>query len=143
MTSTSRRTFLRTGLLAGSGLLLLPKIETSGHDERPYFGDRMHAGDELLSRSFDLLKCWGEGLLSLQVQNPDMKGLHGGILCPACGTIHGRSGDAIFPLLFLAEKNEDEKYIHAATSLYQWMEDMVSLPDGSWNGSNPSGIEKQ
>jgi hypothetical protein len=132
MTNTSRRSFLKTGILAGSGFLLLPKMETSGNNGLLYSGDRPHAGDELLTTSFDLLKRWGEGLVSLQVQNPNVKGLHGGILCPACGTIHGRSGDVIFPLLFLADKTKDQKYLRAATDLYQWMEDMVSLPDGSW-----------
>src|SRR5207249_3801135 len=101
--------FIKTGTLAGSGLLLGP-LPVSLHRmvETPY------AGNTLMETSYALLQKWGQGLLALQLNKPGMKTLHGGFLCPACATIHGRSGDAVFPLLLLAEKTKDAKYLKAA-----------------------------
>lgn len=126
MTKT-RRDFIKMGTLAGSGLLLgpLPPV-LHGRIETPY------AGNALMETSYALLQKWGEGLLALQLGRPGMKTLHGGFLCPACSTIHGRSGDAVFPLLLLAEQTKDEKYLKAALDVYEWMESSVSAPDGSW-----------
>ncbi|HEY8955035.1 hypothetical protein [Chitinophaga sp.] len=118
---TSRRDFLKLTTLGSTGLLLSPVGAWAGVYK-----------NELTTLSEQLLQQWGEGLLALQVNQPLVKGLHGGILCPACATIHGRCGDAIFPLLYLANKNKEQKYIDAAIRLYNWMEHMVSAPDGAW-----------
>ena len=123
MMDLSRRKFLQTGALAGTGFLL---------PVRHWKNDGWRGAPELLSLSEDLLGRWGVGLLALQVDRPADKSLHGGFLCPACSTIHGRCGDAIFPLLYLAEKNKDERYLKAAVDVYGWMEETVSMPDGSW-----------
>jgi hypothetical protein len=90
------------------------------------------ATNELQRLCEELLEKWGRGLLRLQVNDAALKGLHGGILCPACSTIHGRSGDAVFPLLYLYNKHRDPKFLRSALMLYDWMENAVSLPDGSW-----------
>jgi len=47
----------------------------------------------------ELLQTWCDGLLSSQVTSIANPGLSGGLLCPACGLIHGRCGDAVYPLL--------------------------------------------
>ncbi len=124
----TRRNFLKAGGIASFGLLMskdiLSNTINSGTDE--------YAGDELLCLSYNLLQQWADRLLSLQINNPEMRGLHGGILCPACSRVHGRVGDAIYPLMFLAEEKQDQKYLDAAILLYNWMEEMVSFPDGSW-----------
>lgn len=126
--NTSRRHFLKLGGLAGSGLILPGKgMAGSIHTIIPY-----KDSDDLLSLSDHLLHTWGAGMLKLQVNNPALKGLHGGILCPSCAMMHGRSGDAIFPLLYLAQKTNNHRYHDAAILLYNWMENMVSMPDGSW-----------
>lgn len=115
---SKRRDFIRMNLLAASGLLLP--------------GTGLAQEDELRRTAEDLLMKWGRGMLRLQVNDPTLKGLHGGILCQACSTIHGRSGDAMFPMLYLYDKTRDEKYLRSALILYDWMENNVSLPDGSW-----------
>ncbi|HVW58843.1 MAG TPA: hypothetical protein VHC48_02370, partial [Puia sp.] len=114
----SRRDFIRMNTLAASGLLLP--------------GTGVVPDDELQRTAEHLLMKWGRGMLRLQVTDPALKGLHGGILCPACSAIHGRSGDAMFPMLYLYDKTRDEKYLRSALMLYDWMENNVSLPDGSW-----------
>ncbi|HEY9262041.1 hypothetical protein, partial [Chitinophaga sp.] len=120
---TSRRDFLKLTTLGSTGLLL-PNM-SSFAAMPPADGS-----NELTTLSEQLLQQWGDALLALQVNQPAAKGLHGGILCPACAAIHGRSGDAIYPLLYLANKTKDRKYTDAAIRLYDWMETMVSTPDG-------------
>ena len=43
--------------------------------------------------SFELLKTWCDKLIELQITDKKSKGLFGGILCDACGYIHGRCAD--------------------------------------------------
>ncbi|MBS1562819.1 MAG: twin-arginine translocation signal domain-containing protein, partial [Bacteroidetes bacterium] len=123
----SRRDFIKMSALAGTGMLLPgARMPTLAATANPY------AGNLLLDASYSLLQKWGAGLLSLQLSFPDVKTLHGGILCPACSMIHGRSGDAMFPLLLLAGKTKDQRYLDAALNVYEWMENNVSQPNGSW-----------
>ncbi|MGO4293036.1 hypothetical protein [Chitinophaga sp. RAB17] len=121
---TSRRDFLKLTTLSSTGLLL-PQIGSLAAILKT-------DGNELTVLSEQLLQQWGDALLALQVNQPSAKGLHGGILCPSCAVIHGRCGDAIYPLLYLANKTKDRKYTDAAIRLYDWMEAMVSTPDGAW-----------
>jgi hypothetical protein len=46
--------------------------------------------------------------------------------------IHGRCGDAIYPLLRTARTTGDSRYLQAALLVYDWSERRVSRPDGSW-----------
>ena len=112
--STSRRDFLRLSALGGT-CLLLPHL--------PAFS--LPADNELLALSDQLVHQWGTRILALQESN-------GGIKCPACNTLHGRCGDAIYPLLYMADKTGEKKYLDAVHRLYDWMEEMVSTPDGAW-----------
>lgn len=80
----------------------------------------------------DLLKSWCDALIGLQVTTVRDPALYGGILCPACTLIHGRSGDAVYALLRMARSTGDSKYIRAALLVHQWSEQQVSRPDGSW-----------
>lgn len=77
-----------------------------------------------------LLVRWMDTLLKYQLDGYG-KDLDGGIICPACGRIHGRIGDAVLPLMYLADKTGDEKYLVAAKKLMIWMEN-IHRPDGSW-----------
>lgn len=79
-----------------------------------------------------LLKDWCDGLIAHQVINVRDPALHGGLLCPACGIMHGRCGDAVYPLLRVAHSTGDEKYLQAALLVYTWTERNVSRTDGSW-----------
>lgn len=79
---------------------------------------------------FDLLRQWCDALTALQVRMPSRPDLDGGILCPACHMIHGRCIDAVYPLLFMADKTGDARYLRAAKRLFRWGETML-CPDGS------------
>jgi len=78
-----------------------------------------------------LLKVWCDGLLKLQSDSPGDPRSNGGLLCPVCGFIHGRSADAAYPLLCVAHATGQQKYADAAVRLQDWA-DNVTEPDGSW-----------
>lgn len=80
----------------------------------------------------DLLRTWCDGLIARQVKTPDRPEFRGGFLFAACGLIHGRCGDAVYPLLRMAHSTGDHKYLDAALEVHGWSERMVSRPDGSW-----------
>ena len=54
-----------------------------------------------------LLTEWIDTLLTYQCVNLH-SALDGGILCPACARIHGRIGDAVLPLMYLADKTGND-----------------------------------
>jgi hypothetical protein len=78
-----------------------------------------------------LLQTWCDGLLAHQSTNPD-PALRGALLCPACAIIHGRCGDAVYPLLRIAHTTGKAKYLEAALLVHEWSEQQVSRADGSW-----------
>jgi hypothetical protein len=79
-----------------------------------------------------LLHTWCDGLLAHQVSGIGDPSLDGGFLCAACALVHGRCGDAVYPLLRLAHSTGEEKYLRAALAVHEWSERNVSRPDGSW-----------
>lgn len=86
----------------------------------------------------DLLETWGATLKRLQVtQFPDA-GICGGILCPSCSRIHGRTMDAMYPFLHLAKRTKDSSYVDAAERIFRWARH-VARPDGSWVGETNHG----
>ena len=68
----------------------------------------------------ELLKSWCDGLIRLQFQKEDNPRLDGGIFCPSCMMIHGRCHDAIYPMMYLADRLKEKKYLEAAKLLFQW-----------------------
>ena len=88
--------------------------------------------DEFSNLSYNLLIRWCNELLKYQVRDKNLKNLYGGILCPSCNRVHGRCGDAIYPLMYLSSETKDIRYLNAAVNLFNWMENNISLPDGSW-----------
>jgi hypothetical protein len=79
-----------------------------------------------------LLQSWCDGLVASQVTGMADPIFNGGLLCAACALIHGRCGDAVYPLLRVAHSTGDEKYLRAALAVYEWSERTVSRADGSW-----------
>ena len=79
-----------------------------------------------------LLRTWCDGLVARQVTGMADPMFNGGLLCAACGLIHGRCGDAVYPLLNVAHSTGEEKYLRAALAVHEWSERTVSRPDGSW-----------
>ncbi len=86
---------------------------------------------------FELLKEWCDALINLQVTEIKKKELYGGILCPACARVHGRCGEAIYPMMYMASVTGENKYLECAKLLFHWSENMVR-PDGSYNNDTNS-----
>ena len=80
----------------------------------------------------DTLKTWCDGLLARQITELRNQACYGGLMCPACALIHGRCGDAVYPLLRMAHTTGDAKYLRAAMLVHEWSQAQVSRPDGSW-----------
>lgn len=82
------------------------------------------------AQAFGLLHQWVDTLLTYQIRSAN-PALDGGLLCPACARVHGRCGDAVLPILHVADQTGDPRYVEAAKRLMHWM-DNVHMPDGSW-----------
>jgi hypothetical protein len=79
-----------------------------------------------------LLQTWCDGLIAHQETGIADDAVRGALVCPACGIIHGRCGDAVYPLLRMARTTGDAKYVRAAMAVHDWSERNVSRADGSW-----------
>ncbi len=79
----------------------------------------------------DLLSQWCDGMLEVQINDPENLKVHGALGCPACNKIHGRCMDAVYPFLYMAEKTGESKYLDAGIAVFEWAVN-VSMPDGSW-----------
>lgn len=82
-------------------------------------------------RMESLLGIWCDALIALQIDRPDLPSLDGGILCPSCLCVHGRSADAVQPLMSMYARTRDEKYRGAAEKLIFWSRHMDN-EDGSF-----------
>ena len=80
----------------------------------------------------NLLATWCDGLLARQITGLKAPAFHGGLLCQSCALIHGRCGDAVYPLLRMAHTTGEAKYLRSAMLVNDWSEAMVSRQDGSW-----------
>ncbi|WP_344739282.1 hypothetical protein [Microbacterium awajiense] len=79
-----------------------------------------------------LLAEWCEGLIALQITDPEDARRDGALVCPACPRIHGRCWEALYPFLSRARITGDERWVAAAVRLYEWSAN-VSTPDGAWS----------
>ena len=93
----------------------------------------------LRQRVFDLLKSWCDRLLSYELREIDTPYLKGALVCPACGLIHGRCADLVFPLTLLYAETGNEKYLAAAKHLIEWSEYNILCDDGTYrnDAGNP------
>ncbi len=55
----------------------------------------------------------------------------GGFYCDGCEAVHSRSGDALFPLVYLYRVSGESRYAAAAEALLQFIE-KTQEPDGAW-----------
>jgi hypothetical protein len=132
-TRLSRRELLKISTLGATALgtaLAYPEwLSAATQASAPALADnRLKVDANLYS---ELLKTWCDGMLARQVTAIQDPALRGGILCPACALIHGRCGDAVYPLLRVAHTTGNSRYVDAARMVYEWS-DQVSEPDGSW-----------
>ncbi len=140
-----RNPISKTGVLAlaivlfGVILGLAPKKHSNDNQSKTKVATSSPiASRDVKTMYIDQLKIWCDGALSQQATTGDNKG---GIYCKACDIYHGRSADAIYPLLTLYDLTKDERYRKAALELFDWSEKHISQPDGSWinepKGKNP------
>lgn len=129
---------MKSVVMGGIGIIVLPGV-TRAHS---FLGHQRPGQDDLLSLADELLDTWGDTLLKQQITSDKNPALYGGLMCPACKIVHGRVADSIYPLVHLAHKKQDSRYMDAAKLLYQWMEQNVSEPDGSWRNETKPGAWK-
>ena len=84
-----------------------------------------------------LLRRWCDAMLKYQLHDTGDTRLDGGLLCPACMRVHGRSADAILPLVTQWQTDGDERCLHAAEKLFAWSANM-RRPDSSMNNDTNS-----
>ena len=136
MIPTSRRNFLKISAFAGAAVYSGFNLAGCNHKLAE------NQTNNLYILSNNLLQEWGERLLELQVKTGNSSPELGGIMCPACNRVHGRMGDAIYPFLFLADKNKSSHYLDGAVMMFDWMERNVTQPDGSWLNEATNGTWK-
>lgn len=90
----------------------------------------------------NLLGQWCDGLLEYQIKDSTNRRFRGGLMCPACQRIHGRSADAVYPLLYMAHKTGQKKYLEGAVELFKWGENVICDDGSSYNDAQKewSGI---
>src|SRR5215469_2819685 len=126
----SRRELLRLAAIGVCGArFALPRPIQINTDPQVSVEKRLDSKSNLYG---EVLQKWCDGLLGAQITAMADPALHGGLLCPACALIHGRCGDAVYPLLRVASTTGESKYIQAAIRVHEWSERQVSRPDGSW-----------
>ena len=121
----NRRHFILTTAAAGMGGLAVPAWLNAAEAA----GAKPGQLDELMR---GLLRDWCDGLIRLQVVAPEKPESHGSFQCPACGFFHGRCGDAVLPLLAMADQTGESRYLDAALRAAAWTRN-VSQADGSWS----------
>lgn len=93
-----------------------PEMDSADAEQQP--ASNSHPVSVEKNLYAETLKSWCDGLIAHQVTELHDHALHGGLLCPACGLIHGRCGDAVYPLLRMAHTTGNEKYLRAALMVH-------------------------
>lgn len=121
MSDWTRRSFLAAAPAAGLAFGLAPSVVRAAG---------LHA--RLADLMSGLLREWCGGLMRLQIPDADGPERAGAFRCPACPTlVHGRCGDASFPLLHVAAHDHRPDHLHAALRVRAWMRN-VDAPGGAW-----------
>ncbi|WP_125605105.1 hypothetical protein [Lapidilactobacillus bayanensis] len=79
----------------------------------------------------ELVLTWAQTLKEHQLRRHHSV-FDGGILCPACLRMHGRSMDAMLPLLYAGVQLNDPSYLESAEALFWWSQRNVAAHDGSF-----------
>jgi hypothetical protein len=134
--SFTRRGLLRFSAASAAALstrMAFPEWTASGAEQLPQAAPEKSAPRDSEQQLYaNLLRTWCDGLVAHQVTGMSDPALGGGLLCAACGLIHGRCGDAVYPLLRMAHTSGDEQYLRAAIAVHEWSQRTVSRADGSW-----------
>lgn len=79
-----------------------------------------------------LLKQYSDELIKLQFDSK-YPPLDGGIFCPSCKVIHGRSIDAIYGLSVAYKYFKNDKYLNSATKLMKYSDNLICKDGGIYN----------
>lgn len=92
---------------------------------------------------FDLLKSWCDGLIRYQIREQKDPRFYGGFFCPACKMIHGRSSDAVYPLMCTADFTGQKKYQDAAEAVLSGVPTWFAMMEAFITMLKVSGMESQ
>ena len=84
------------------------------------------------NKYFLLLKSWCDRIIENQITQTKDPFFYGGALCPACSMIHGRIGDAVYPLTAMYRYTGDARYLDAAKRVVTWSERNVRRSHGGY-----------
>ena len=79
-----------------------------------------------------LLTRWCDAMVAHQLDFPCDNGLDGGMVCSACARLHGRIGDAVYPLVVQWSRSGDAKYLTAARKAIDWCEANMLCSGGEY-----------
>ncbi|MCR4621308.1 MAG: hypothetical protein K5663_04430 [Clostridiales bacterium] len=85
----------------------------------------IHPATDAAAEYEELLKTWLDALLAYMLRDPAHPSLDGGIICPACQAIHGRCREAVYPLMCMARRTGESRYLDAARRLFAWSEELL------------------
>ena len=77
-----------------------------------------------------LLKTWCDALLETQITEKSAGNMYGGLFCRACGYVHGRISDSIYPFIALYAHTGEEKYLLCAEKMFDWTQKNVRKNTG-------------
>jgi len=69
-----------------------------------------------------LFERWCEGLYANQLRETPRRETHGALMCPACGFLHGRAGDAVYPFVRMWVRTGESRWLSAARDVVEWTE---------------------
>ena len=69
-----------------------------------------------------LFERWCEGLYATQIREGTRPEARGALMCPACGFLHGRAGDAVYPFVRMWRKTGESRWLDAARDVVDWTE---------------------
>ena len=70
----------------------------------------------------ELFRRWCFGLLETQLAGTGRREMEGALMCPACGFLHGRAGDAVYPFTRMWVRTGERRWLEAAEKVVDWTE---------------------
>ncbi len=79
-----------------------------------------------------LLTRWCDAMVAHQLSFPQDRGLDGAMVCSACAHLHGRIGDAVYPLVVQWSRTGRTTYLTAARKAVGWCEANMLCENGEY-----------
>ncbi|MBQ2629110.1 MAG: hypothetical protein IJG13_05470, partial [Kiritimatiellae bacterium] len=106
-------------------------LSTAALSMLPVRSDVRHDADRLL-------KTWCDALICHQLEFPADGALDGGMVCPACGFLHGRICDSVYAFAVEWKRTGESKYLRAAERAVDWTERNMLRPEGFYKNDAQS-----